>query len=99
VLIRWTTGTELGGSEPYSVITILIYSAGVTSYIKLRRLRFGWFRQLVRPGAGGGGVDCDDGVGEVVGGEVAMTRGVVAVVEGESGSDKTSSSGGAVIVD
>jgi len=79
------------------VITILIYSAGVTSYIRLRRLRFGWFRQLRRPGtgAGAGGVDWVDGVGEAAGGEVAKA-GVEKVVQGESASDRTSSSGGAV---
>jgi hypothetical protein len=31
VLKRWTTGTELGGKLPYSVITMLMYCAGVTS--------------------------------------------------------------------
>jgi len=31
VLNRCTTGTELGGKLPYSVITILMYCAGVTS--------------------------------------------------------------------
>ena len=31
VLNRCTTGTELGGSDPYSVITIVMYSAGVRS--------------------------------------------------------------------
>ena len=31
VLNRWTTGTELGGKLPYSVMTMLINSAGVTS--------------------------------------------------------------------
>ena len=40
-LMRNTTGTELGGSAPNSVITILMYSAGVTSYIRFRRLRLG----------------------------------------------------------
>jgi hypothetical protein len=31
VLKRWTTGTELGGKLPYSVMTMLMYCAGVTS--------------------------------------------------------------------
>lgn len=40
MLKRCTTGAELGGKEPNSVTTILMNSAGVTSYMMFR----GWRR-------------------------------------------------------
>ena len=41
VLKRCTTGTELGGKLPYSVMTKVMFSAGVTSYIIFKMFKFG----------------------------------------------------------
>lgn len=41
VLNRCTTGTELGGKLPYSVMTSVMFSVGVTSYIMFRMFKFG----------------------------------------------------------